>query len=62
MKIIKTEGRSQPDPYIIFDNGKYYVYCTAYDGVDCYVSDKLDGFEYLGKVLTQAGQKEDWAP
>lgn len=62
MKIIKTEGRSQPDPYIIFDNGKYYVYCTAYDGVDSYVSDKLDGFEYLGKVLTQEGQKEYWAP
>lgn len=53
---------SQPDPFIISDNGKFYIYCTGYDGVYCYISDTLDNFNYYGKVLSVEGQKEYWAP
>lgn len=63
MKIIDIKGLSQPDPYIIQTNGKYYIYSTGVDGVHCYKSDNLlGGWEYVGVVFNQEGQKEYWAP
>ena len=65
MKIINeiTDKKgSQPDPFIICDDGRFYIYCTGGDGVYCYRSNTLDNFEYIGKVMCQKGQKEYWAP
>lgn len=65
MKIINeiTDKKgSQPDPFIICDDGRFYIYCTGGDGVYCYRSNTLDNFDYIGKVMCQKGQKEYWAP
>ena len=63
MKIIDFKNQSQPDPYIIYCGGKYYIYCTGFDGVHCYESDDLfKGWKYFGRVLSVEGQKEYWAP
>lgn len=63
MKLIDIEGLSQPDPYILKNGNKYYVYCTGVDGVHCYESESLFGvWRHLGIVLRVAGQKEYWAP
>ncbi len=63
MKIIDYMGIAQPDPYVIKDNGFFYLYCTGEKGVHCYKSRNLaSGWEYVGIVFSQAGQKEYWAP
>lgn len=63
MKIIDIKGKSQADPYVIKSGGKFYLYCTGIEGVECYESDRLkDGWTYAGTVLKTEGQKEYWAP
>ena len=66
MKLItaaKLQDYSQPDPYIIEANGKFYIYATGNDGVNVYRSDDLfGGYEYLGKTGAVEGKKEYWAP
>lgn len=66
MKLIDyREGQypSQPDPYILKANGRYYLYVTGSDGVRAFVSDRFDGgYVELGKVFSAEGFKEYWAP
>lgn len=63
MKIIDINGFSQPDPYIIRSDGKYYIYCTGEKGIHCYKSNDLfDDWQYVGIVFSQEGQKGFWAP
>lgn len=63
MKIIDIKGQSQADPYIIQDNGKYYLYCTGYEGVPVYESDNLQsGWKYVGICFKSQGQINYWAP
>lgn len=68
MKLVKTiwdendKFLSQPDPYIIEAEGKFYIYATNSRGVACYQSDKLGDFIYQGLVLQVKGEKEFWAP
>ena len=66
MKLItaaKLQDYSQPDPYMIEANGKFYIYATGDDGVNVYRSDDLfGGYEYLGKTGAVEGKKEYWAP
>lgn len=63
MKIIDIKGLSQADPYVIAHGGRFYMYCTGVNGVDCYVSDSIyDNWDYIGQVLNADGQKEYWAP
>lgn len=66
MKIIypkENEPKAQADPYIISYGNKYYIYATGTNGVQCYVSDKINGeWEYSGLVLETKGEKEFWAP
>jgi len=63
MKIINIQGMAQADPYVIKHQGRFYMYCTGINGVDCYSSSNLfDGWIYEGVVLTAKGQKEYWAP
>lgn len=49
---MKREDINIRDPYVLVDNGKYYLYGTRSDtcwgeafGFDCYVSDDLENFE-----------------
>jgi GH43 family beta-xylosidase len=66
MKLIfpkQGEPAAQPDPYIIYAEGKYFIYATGADGVEAYVSDRLcSNWQYLGVVLREEGMQEYWAP
>lgn len=63
LKIDKSHYAGQADPFILKADGRYYIYTTGHDGVYAYQSDRLfDGWEYVGKVMAVAGQKEFWAP
>ena len=55
---------SQPDPFSLKgEDGKYYIYSSAKDGVRGFVSENLDG-EYtdLGYVFRRENKLEYWAP
>ncbi len=59
----RFEGDSQPDPYIIKADGKFFIYATSVEGVKAYRSDSLFGeWEYIGIVAYVEGYKEFWAP
>ena len=62
MKLItdaKLQNYSQPDPYILEANGKYYIYATGAEGVNVYRSDDLfGGYEYLGITGMVEGRKQ----
>ena len=63
MKIVDIKGTCQADPYVIYYCGKYYMYCTGSDGVQCYESANLQkGWTLVGNVFSQDGFKEYWAP
>lgn len=66
MKLIDyREGQhpSQPDPYILKADGRYYLYVTGSDGVHAYASSRLsEGYEDIGTVFCKEGCKEYWAP
>ena len=63
MKIIEYAGIPQPDPYVIKEGDTFYLYSTGSRGVHCYRSNRLfGGWEYIGIVLSEEGQKEFWAP
>ena len=58
-----VQGKSQPDPFIFADGGKYYLYVTAGSGVEAYFADALDGvWHFAGTVCTVDGAKNYWAP
>ena len=45
--------RSQPDPFIFEDAGKYYLYVTAGDGVEAYSADSPFGeWKFAGVVCS----------
>ncbi len=59
-----AQNKSQPDPYIFADNGKFYLYVTAKDGVEAYESDDIFGeWKYVG-IVTEivSGRQFYWAP
>ena len=66
MKLVKSTESSlrayQADPYIFYDNGAYYLYCTGGDGVHCYTSDKLSDFKHIGVVCSEEDCCQYWAP
>ncbi len=58
------QNKSQPDPFIFEDNGKFYLYVTAKDGVEAYQSDDILGeWKYIG-IVTEINEerKNYWAP
>ena len=56
-------GKHQPDPFILEDEGKLYIYVTAHDGVEAYSADDLFGvWHYEGIVASIPGRVEYWAP
>ena len=50
------------DPFILCDNGKYYLYATHRDGVQLYESGNKHDWEYKGLCYVREGHKEYWAP
>ena len=65
MKLIdenKVKQKFQPDPFILEENGEFFIYCTSTDGVQAYRSKSLIGeYEDIGKVLKIQGKKWFWA-
>ena len=58
-----VQNKSQADPYIFEDNGKFYLYVTAADGVEAYKTDDIFGeWEFLGTVCTVENKINYWAP
>lgn len=58
-----NQPKSQADPYIIFAEGRYYIYATGEKGVAVYTATAIDGeWEYLGSALETDGEKDFWAP
>ena len=58
------QNKSQPDPFIFADNGQFYLYVTAKEGVEAYQSDDIFGeWKYVG-VVTEINPetKVFWAP
>ena len=55
--------RSQADPFIFEDNGKFYLYVTAGAGVEAYSADDLLGeWHFEGVVGKVEGWEGYWAP
>lgn len=55
--------RSQPDPFIFEDGGSFYLYVTAYNGVEAYTSDSPFGeWKFKGVVCAVEGCVNYWAP
>ena len=58
-----VQDRNQPDPFIFEDDGKFYLYVTAMDGVEAYESDDLfDTWRYVGVVTAFKEGCDFWAP
>ncbi len=58
-----VSGKYQPDPFIFEDEGKFYLYVTAYNGVEAYSADDLFGvWKYEGIVASFDGRYDYWAP
>ncbi|MBQ8836092.1 MAG: family 43 glycosylhydrolase [Clostridia bacterium] len=56
-------GKAQPDPFIFEDNGKFYIYVTANDGVEAYSADDVFGeWKHEGVICSVDGWKYYWAP
>lgn len=63
MKLKFEVERSQPDPYIFEDGGRFYLYVTAHDGVEAYSAASLtDIWQFEGVVLSIEGCSDFWAP
>lgn len=53
----------QPDPFIFFHQGTYYIYATHVDGVQLYCSRELTrGWQYMGLCFSMEHEKNYWAP
>ncbi len=63
MKLRIAADRSQPDPFIFEDGGRFYLYVTADGGVECYeAEDPFGEWSFLGAVASVAGGHSYWAP
>ncbi len=58
-----TPGKSQPDPFIFSDNGRFYLYVTAERGTEAYSADDPFGlWHWEGVVCTIGTHHHYWAP
>ena len=56
-------GRTQPDPFIFEDEGRFYLYVTAGPGVEAYEADSPFGvWRFRGVVAAFEGGHSYWAP
>ena len=57
-----TLRRSQPDPFIFEDDGKYYLYVTAGKGTEAYSADDPFGeWKFEGVVFSVGTHHSYWA-
>lgn len=57
------QNKTQPDPYIFADGGRYFLYVTAGRGVEAYSADSLEGiWRFEGIVCSIEGKRNYWAP
>lgn len=58
-----VKGKTQPDPFVFEDGGKFYMYVTATEGVEAYSADEPFGlWHYEGIVTDMPEGKSFWAP
>lgn len=58
-----NSNQSQPDPFIFEDNGRYYLYVTAHEGVQAYSADCVDDvWKDEGIIMRVDGATGFWAP
>ena len=64
MKLLfDIQDKIQPDPFIFEDEGRFYLYVTASEGVEAYSSDDLFGEWHYEGIVTAFREGEDfWAP
>ena len=63
MKLKFDVDRNQPDPFIFEDNGRFYLYVTADDGVEAYSADDIFGlWHFEGVVASVENGRSYWAP
>lgn len=63
LNIKNCKALCQPDPYIIKEDNKFYIFTTGEDGVYCYASENLLGdYNDCKIVFSRKGYKEYWAP
>lgn len=63
LNIDKDNYISQADPFILEDNGRFYIYVTGSDGIYAYSSDNLlSGWKFEGMVFTYPDVYDFWAP
>ncbi|MBQ4564707.1 MAG: family 43 glycosylhydrolase [Lachnospiraceae bacterium] len=56
-------NKRQPDPFVFEDNGRFYLYVTADDGVEAYSASGLfEEWQYEGVICSVDGWKKYWAP
>lgn len=54
---------AQPDPFVLFDDGTWYLYATGNRGVQLYTAKESDGdWTYEGLALAVDGLEDFWAP
>ena len=57
------EGKSQPDPFVFEDKGRFYMYVTGAEGVEAYsATDPFGVWHYEGIVTDLEGARDFWAP
>lgn len=61
---IDVLDRTQPDPFIFEDDGKFYIYVTARDGVEAYEADDIFGTWHFLGVVSEINDRDKgfWAP
>lgn len=58
-----VKDKRQPDPFVFEDHGKFYMYVTAFEGVEAYSAEDLFGkWTFEGIVCSVEGWKNYWAP
>ena len=57
------QGKTQPDPFIFEDEGRFYLYVTAERGVEAYSAEDIFGdWHFEGVVASIEGARGYWAP
>jgi GH43 family beta-xylosidase len=58
-----NEGKAQADPFIFYDDGKFYIYVTAGKGVEAYSATEITGVWHFEGVVTDFKIGHNfWAP
>jgi len=58
-----VQDRNQPDPYIFEDDGRFYLFVTARDGVEAYeAADPFGTWHFRGVICSVPESRDYWAP